>query len=144
MVDLAHNLLQEKGEPMSYRDLAAEVGKLKGFTEEEIMQYIAQFYTDINIDGRFVCVGKGQWGLKDWYPTEQLSDAALAAQIKDDDFLDDEELDETLYEDEEAEESFDEELLDLDDLGDTFDEESPFGELEDEELVDEDEEGENL
>ena len=37
--------------------------------------------------------------MKHWYPTEQTTDSAVAGNIKDD--LDEEELDEELYEDEE-------------------------------------------
>lgn len=99
MVDLVHKILQSKGEPMLYRDLLQEVARLKGFSEEETMRYIAQLFTEINIDGRFVCVGRSLWGLKHWYPTEQTTDSAVAGNIKDD--LDEEELDEELYEDEE-------------------------------------------
>jgi DNA-directed RNA polymerase subunit delta len=99
MVDLVHKILQSKGEPMLYRDLLQEVARLKGFSEEETMRYIAQLYTEINIDGRFVCVGRSLWGLKHWYPTEQTTDSAVAGNIKDD--FDDEDLDEELYEEEE-------------------------------------------
>jgi DNA-directed RNA polymerase subunit delta len=99
MVDLVHKILQSKGEPMLYRDLLQEVARLKGFSEEEMMHYIAQLFTEINIDGRFVCVGRSLWGLKIWYPTEQTTDSAVAGNIKDD--FDDEELDEELYEEEE-------------------------------------------
>ena len=52
MVDLVHKILQSKGEPMLYRDLLQEVARLKGFSEEETMRYIAQLYTEIDIDGR--------------------------------------------------------------------------------------------
>jgi DNA-directed RNA polymerase subunit delta len=108
MVDLVHKILQSKGEPMLYRDLLQEVARLKGFSEEETMRYIAQLYTEINIDGRFVCVGRSLWGLKHWYPTEQTTDSAVAGNIKDD--FDDEDLDEELYEEEE-------EALDQDEYG---------------------------
>lgn len=108
MVDLVHKILQSKGEPMLYRDLLQEVARLKGFSEEETMRYIAQLFTEINIDGRFVCVGRSLWGLKHWYPTEQTTDSAVAGNIKDD--FDDEDLDEELYEEEE-------EALDQDEYG---------------------------
>ena len=109
MVDLGYKILQSRGEPMLYRDLLQEVARLKGFSEEEIMRYIAHLYTEINIDGRFVCVGRSLWGLKHWYPTEQTTDSAVAGNIKDD--YDDEDLDEELYEEEE-------EALERDEYGD--------------------------
>ncbi|MDR6225479.1 DNA-directed RNA polymerase subunit delta [Desmospora profundinema] len=94
MVDLAFHMLKEKGEPILYRNLMQEVAQLKGFTEEQINHYISQLYTEMNIDGRFICVGKSLWGLRGWYPTEQATDSAVAQNVKDDysDELDEEDL----------------------------------------------------
>lgn len=94
MVDLAFYILKEKEEPILYRALMQEVAQMKGFSEEEINQYIAQLYTEMNIDGRFICVGKSLWGLRSWYPTEQATDSAVAQNVKDDysDELEEEEL----------------------------------------------------
>jgi DNA-directed RNA polymerase subunit delta len=132
MVDLVHKILQSKGEPMLYRDLLQEVARLKGFSEEEMMQYIAQLYTEINIDGRFVCVGRSLWGLKHWYPTEQTTDSAVAGNIKDD--FDDEDLDEELYEEEE--EDLDQEGYGEGVFEDDFDGGDGFPDDEDDTLVD--------
>lgn len=114
MVDLAYNCLKEKGEPMLYMDILQEVAKLKGFTEQDVERYIAQLYTEINIDGRFVCVGRSLWGLKEWYPIEQSSDSAVAAHLKDD-YIDDEE-DEELYEHDDEYDDDELDVLDDDDL----------------------------
>ncbi|WP_175552342.1 DNA-directed RNA polymerase subunit delta [Seinonella peptonophila] len=97
MVDLTYQLLHEKGEPMTYQDIMQSVAAIKNFRKEDVARYIAQLYTEVNIDGRFVCVGRGLWGLKHWYPLDQTTDSAVAASMKDD-YLDDEEL-----EDEETE-----------------------------------------
>src|SRR3954464_1423150 len=75
MVDLAFELLKAANTPFYYRDLMAEIAKIKGLTEQEVMQVIAQLYTEINIDGRFACVGTNLWGLKRWYPVEKSEDA---------------------------------------------------------------------
>ena len=114
MVDLAYDLLQEKGEAMQYRDIMDEVSSMKGFTKEEAEHYIAQLYTEINIDGRFVCVGRNLWGLREWYPTEQATDSAVAANVKEDDEFDD--IDEELFEEEKAEK----ELGEIEDTDDDF------------------------
>ncbi len=145
MVDLAYDLLKSKGNPMIYRDIMAEVAKMKGFTEEEINKYIAQLYTEVNIDGRFVCVGRSLWGLREWYPTEQATDSAVAANVKDD-YLEDDDLEDALYEDEE---SFDEESRDIDDVDDLDDyhedEESPFDDdIADQDLGDDEEQDDDL
>jgi DNA-directed RNA polymerase subunit delta len=89
MVDHAYILLKQKGEPMQYTDLMRQISEIKGFTQAEVDRYISQLYTDINIDGRFVCVGRGLWGLKQWYPTEMSTDSAITAHLKDS--LDDDE-----------------------------------------------------
>lgn len=94
MVDLAFYILKEKGEPTLYRNLMQEVAEMKGFSQDEVDHYVAQLYTEMNIDGRFICVGKSLWGLRTWYPTDQATDSAVAQNVKDDysDELDEEEL----------------------------------------------------
>ncbi|MFC4546907.1 DNA-directed RNA polymerase subunit delta [Paenactinomyces guangxiensis] len=137
MVDLAYDVLKSKNEPMLYRDIMNEVAKLKGFTEEEVARYIAQLYTEVNIDGRFICVGRSLWGLRHWYPTEQATDSAVAANVKDD-YLDDD-LEDEIY-DEEDDKFNDPDLENLDSLDDDYndDEESPFEhEMGEDELSDE-------
>ncbi len=57
MVDLAFELLKAANTPFYYRDLMMEIAKIKGLSDDEVMQVIAQLYTEINIDGRFACVG---------------------------------------------------------------------------------------
>lgn len=129
MVDFAFHILQEKGEPMLYREIMQKIAKLKGFSEEDVNRLIAQLYTEINIDGRFICVGKSLWGLKRWYPTEQATDSAVAQNVKDDDS--DEDLEE--------EDLFEEEKTDFEedeDVENDFD-----GDFEEEGYEEEDEEG---
>ena len=102
MVDLAFEVLKAANTPFYYRDLMMEIAKIKGLSEEEITKVIAQLYTEINIDGRFACVGENLWGLKRWYPVEKSDDSVSSAMhpriINDDD---DEEEDEELYGEEE-------------------------------------------
>lgn len=101
MVDLAFMILKAANTPYYYRDLMNEVAKLRGMSEEEINDAIAQLYTEINIDGRFACVGTNLWGLKRWYPIEKSEDAVGNVKrpriindedddLEDDDFSDEE------------------------------------------------------
>lgn len=97
MVDLAFELLKAANTPFYYRDLMAEIAKIKGLSDDDVMQVIAQLYTEINIDGRFACVGTNLWGLKRWYPVEKSEDSVGSGKRPriindDDDDLDDEEL----------------------------------------------------
>ncbi|MGF7034456.1 DNA-directed RNA polymerase subunit delta [Paenibacillus mucilaginosus] len=115
MVDLAFELLKAANTPFYYRDLMNEIAKIKGLSDEQVMNVIAQLYTEINIDGRFACVGTNLWGLKRWYPVEKSEDAMGTGKrpriINDeDDDLDDEDLfaeEEDTFAEEEDYDSFD-------------------------------------
>ncbi|GMA50883.1 hypothetical protein GCM10025857_22400 [Alicyclobacillus contaminans] len=138
-------------EPYYFRDLMAEIQQLRGMTDEEVMEVIARLYTEINIDGRFVCIGQNVWGLKRWYPVDKTSDKAPGGKkfvrASGDAFSDD---DEDLLDDYEEELESD----DLEDVGeldladadaepfDTDDEEDV--ESEDADYVDEDEADDEL
>lgn len=103
MVDLAFMILKAKNEPHFYRDLMKEVAEIRGMSEQEVNEAIAQLYTEINIDGRFACVGTNLWGLKRWYPVERSEDPVGNSKrpriINDDD---DELEDDTFTEDEDG------------------------------------------
>ncbi|MFD1179362.1 DNA-directed RNA polymerase subunit delta [Paenibacillus puldeungensis] len=163
MVDLAFMILKAANTPYYYRDLMNEVAQLRGMSEEEINEAIAQLYTEINIDGRFACVGTNLWGLKRWYPVDRNEDPVGNAKrpriindddddLEDEDFTEeedtyssddddfdaiDEDQDGELFpddDDDEVEEVEDEGLLDDEDL----DEEEDLGEDEDDADADED------
>lgn len=162
MVDLAFMILKAANTPHYYRDLMNEVAKLRGMSEEEINEAIAQLYTEINIDGRFACVGTNLWGLKRWYPVERSEDPVANSKRPriindDDDDLDDEDFTEeeedTYASDDDdfdvVDEDSDDELFaeDDDDEVDEVEDESLLGDedLEDEdELSDEDEDSDSM
>lgn len=126
MVDLAFNILKAANTPFYYRDLMNEIAKIKGISEDEVMDVIAHLYTEINIDGRFACVGTNLWGLKRWYPIEKAEDPVGNANrpriINDED------------EDEEDEEGFE---LDIeDDFDDSDDVDGEFDSDDDDDEVD--------
>ncbi|PWW05286.1 DNA-directed RNA polymerase subunit delta [Paenibacillus cellulosilyticus] len=103
MVDLAFEVLKATNTPMYYRDLMMEIAKIRELDPDQINDVIAQVYTEINVDGRFACVGSNNWGLKRWYPIERNEDPITNAKrpriINDDDDMDDEDI----YADEEEE-----------------------------------------
>ncbi|WP_322908139.1 DNA-directed RNA polymerase subunit delta [Paenibacillus campi] len=141
MVDLAFAVLKKMNTPLYYRDLMKEVAEIRGYTEEQITEYIAQLYTELNIDGRFACVGTNLWGLKRWYPLERAEDPIANAKRpriinddNDDDDIEDDEFnnDDTPDEDDEIEED------NYDDVDDNDDDEI-YPDEENEELVIEDE-----
>lgn len=153
LVDLAFMVLKAANTPYYYLDLMNEVAKQRGMTDEEINEYIAQLYTEINIDGRFACVGTSLWGLKRWYPVGGNEDAVSGTNRPriindDDDDLEDEDFgeEEDNYNvDDDFSDSNDDQDEDEDD--DIFDEDDSDEEvlvedddLEEEDIEDEEEE----
>lgn len=74
MIDLAGQMLKDEKKPLTFYEIFDRVAELKGLTDDEKEQKIAQFYTEMNVDGRFLNVGENMWGLKRWYPVERVED----------------------------------------------------------------------
>lgn len=74
MIELAVTLLKEEKKAMNYRDIFEEITALKPLEGAERDDAFAQFYTDLNLDGRFLYLGQGIWGLKVWYPVDQIDE----------------------------------------------------------------------
>lgn len=72
MIEISNLVLSDKKETIPFKELFDEIASLKEFTDDQKTDYIAQFYTDINIDGRFVNTGSNHWGLKRWYPVKEV------------------------------------------------------------------------
>ena len=49
-----------------------EIRKLNGITVKAMKEKMQQFYTDMNIDGRFLSINDNRWGLREWYPVDQI------------------------------------------------------------------------
>ncbi len=73
-VDLTYAVLEETKETKTFAELVAELQALIGLSEEEMKTHLAQYYTDMNIDGRFLILGENRWGLREWYPVEQIEE----------------------------------------------------------------------
>ena len=65
-VVLAYQALKQNGQAMYFRDLINEVVKVKGGSATA--HVLAEVHTRINMDSRFVHMGKGMWGLVEWSP----------------------------------------------------------------------------
>ena len=162
LIEIAFVLLKDRDvkQAVPFQDLLNEMKELTGFSDEELRTKLSQFYTDLNIDGRFLCIGENQWGLRAWYPYDQIEEETTPqvkvkkkkAKKTDDDELDAEEYDELDEEElefddlddyEEDEEEIIEDVADLDDdLDDDDEDDDELEILEDDEfdLDDEDEE----
>jgi DNA-directed RNA polymerase subunit delta len=164
MVEVAYELFIESKKPYIFSELVEEIASLLGLTKEQVEDKIAQFYTDMNIDGRFICVGENMWGLRTWYPYEQIEEEIVPtatpkkkkakkgakAELDDDfddiedhlDFDDIDEYDDTDDEDEDDDDDFDD--LDDVDLDEDDDEDIIEDDDEDFELDEDDDDDDDL
>ena len=71
-IDIAYAVLAEKGEHLTLRQLMDEVRKLNGVTVRAMADNLHRVNTDINVDGRFLSIDDIRWGLREWFPVEQL------------------------------------------------------------------------
>ncbi|QFF97914.1 DNA-directed RNA polymerase subunit delta [Psychrobacillus glaciei] len=158
LIDIGFAILEDKKNSLTLTELFDEIQKLNGFTDQEMADRKPQFYTDMNIDGRFLATAENQWGLREWYPVEQIEEETAPtvkvrkkkAKVSEDDDLDDLDEDEIVFEEEfdefaEEEDEEDEVVIDfvegIDEVieEDLIDEdEDEFEIIEDEELDDED------
>jgi DNA-directed RNA polymerase subunit delta len=133
-IELANALLMDEKKTMDFQDIYKKVAEMKNLSEEEQQTDISQFYTDLNVDGRFLTVGSNKWGLKRWYPIDQIAEDVAAApkkkkkkkkkaEVEEVAELEDEELDIPDEDMDEIVESFDEEEEIADDLDVEFEEE---------------------
>lgn len=140
LIDVAYHHIKAKKEVLHFSEMMDVITTTLGLSKEEVKTKISQFYTDLNIDGRFLSLGENRWGLRSWYPVDQVDDEAVLFDMPkrkkkkgkkvEDDFDDYEELDEELEDD----------LLDDDedvDEDDEEDEEDDIEAIDDEELDDE-------
>nr|WP_253288847.1 DNA-directed RNA polymerase subunit delta [Amphibacillus sp. MSJ-3] len=74
MIELAILVLEDHKKALNYREIYDRVSEMKGFSQAEKEEYLAQFYTDLNLDGRFLTLGSGEWGLKKWYSVDQIDE----------------------------------------------------------------------
>ncbi|API90253.1 DNA-directed RNA polymerase subunit delta [Marinilactibacillus sp. 15R] len=74
MVDVAHAILEQTGEVTNYNDLLVQVAEYLELSDNELETEMIQFYTDLNIDGRFISLGSNRWGLRGWYPIDSIDE----------------------------------------------------------------------
>lgn len=166
LIEMAYEMLDRNSkQPISFKEILDEISQAIGLTEEEVKARIAQFYTDLNVDGRFISLGENRWGLRVWYPIDQIEDETISSNVKtkkkkkakkvvdedEEDLVDefdeeDEDLDDVEDDFEDIEDLDDaddeEEIEDLDDTDDDFDEDDDF--VDDDELDELDEDDEEI
>ncbi|PJK16821.1 DNA-directed RNA polymerase subunit delta [Chryseomicrobium excrementi] len=132
LINLAFAILTDRREALELQELFRAIQDVTGYTDEEMEQKKLQFYTDMNIDGRFLATSEYKWGLREWYPVDTIEEESAPtvkvrkkkAKVADDEeeilededellYDEDEELEE-LIEDEDDDEDEDEVLLPVD------------------------------
>lgn len=74
MIEVAHAILDGKGDTVAFADLVNAIQTYLGKSDQEIRNRLSQFYTDLNIDGRFISLGENVWGLREWYPYDSVDE----------------------------------------------------------------------
>lgn len=74
MITIAYAIFEENAEVMEFKKLLKKVVDFLEMTDEEVQEVMAQFYTDLNIDGRFISLGQNRWGLREWYPVDSIDE----------------------------------------------------------------------
>lgn len=144
LIEIAYEYLKNNKQAISFNELMSEIAEARELTDEQVRAIIAQFYTDLNIDGRFLTLGQNRWGLRVWYPVdtieEEVATAVKPKKKKAKKVVDEEaELDD--YDEVEEDYDFDdtEDFVDEDELLDDEEEES-FDELDEVDEFEEEEE----
>ncbi|MFD1735147.1 DNA-directed RNA polymerase subunit delta [Bacillus salitolerans] len=152
MIELAYELMASKKQPLAFKDLIHEIAQILELTDEELKARMPQFYTDLNIDGRFLSLGENRWGLRSWYPYDQIEEEVIPAakpkkkrakKTEEDDDLDIEEYDELDEEYDELDEIDDLDEVEDDDDDDDIDDDDTDDDFDDD-LLDDDEDYDDL
>ncbi|CAH2465158.1 MULTISPECIES: DNA-directed RNA polymerase subunit delta [Bacillus cereus group] len=77
MIEVVHSVLGNKRQATTFNELVQEIAQVLGLSQGQVNTKLAQFYTDLNIDGRFINLGENRWGLRSWYPYEQIDEEIL-------------------------------------------------------------------
>ncbi|WP_010302513.1 DNA-directed RNA polymerase subunit delta [Kurthia senegalensis] len=122
LIELANSILVEQGQPITFQEIVSVIKDLGARTEAQIKAEIVQFYTDMNIDGRFIVLGENRWGLREWYAIDQVEEET-APTVKAHKHEEVEDLELEIDEDESEELELDDDENDFDDSADLDDDE---------------------
>ncbi|WP_124057816.1 DNA-directed RNA polymerase subunit delta [Vaginisenegalia massiliensis] len=84
MVEVAYAMLEKQGDVVNFTDLLIQIQEFLQLSESQLEDRMARFYTDLNIDGRFISLGENRWGLRAWYAIDAI-DEEIISSIDDED-----------------------------------------------------------
>ena len=99
--DIAYMILEESNKKMNTADLFKKIMKLLELPESTFENKIADFYTALSTDKRFILLDNGKWDLRNNHTSDKV------IKISDEDEDEEEEEEETDKSDEIEEDSFD-------------------------------------
>ena len=128
LINLTFAVLEEKRTSILFNDLLTVLKEITGLKDAEMKTRLLQFYTDLNVDGRFLYNEENGWGLREWFKVEQIEEEtapsvkthkkkakAVSEDDEDDVELDEEDIDFDEDFEEFVDEEIDEEKVDFDD-----------------------------
>ena len=127
--DIAELILKDSKKPLNTADIFKKIIKLLELPESTFESKIADFYTAMSTDKRFILLENGKWDLRE----NHTSDKIIKVEIEDDEDDEDDEDSEEKQEDEIEEDNFD------DTEDDDYDSDDTNDELKDLVVIDEDE-----
>lgn len=128
--DIAEIILEDSKKPINTADLFKKIIKLLELPESAFESKIAEFYTALSTDKRFILLDSGKWDLR----SNHTSDKVIKVELEDDEDEDEEEeTNEEEKEDDEIEED------NFDDTDEDYDTDDTSDELKDLVVIDEDE-----
>ena len=93
MIEVAYQVLTNNNGAMPFVDLWKDVSQEMGFTQTQFEDNIAQFYTDLSLDGRFLNMSQNTWDLRSRHTySESVMDTDSIAIDEDDEDEEDSEL----------------------------------------------------
>lgn len=98
LVDIAFDLLSKKKKEVPFIKLWQEVSQIRGLTQAQADDKIAQFYADMTLDSRFVHLKDNNWDLRSRHKFEDVVIKTDAIMVDDEDEEDEEEINEELEE----------------------------------------------
>ena len=72
MIEVAHAILEGKGDTIAFADLTNEVQNYLGKSDEEVRARLSQFYTDLNEDGTHMNLSMKKLTIQKMKKTNQL------------------------------------------------------------------------
>lgn len=104
--DIAYMIMEEAKRKMNTADLFKKIIKLLDLPESTFENKIADFYTSLSTDKRFILLENGKWDLRINHTSDKLLKISDVEEDEDED-EDEEEIEEKIEEDEIEEDNYD-------------------------------------